>query len=165
MTETPVSGRIVVGVDGSDAGTAALVWAVGQAETSGADLEVVTVWTYDAMLDDASVNRTLAEARRAHVHELEKLVTAVTKEHAGVPAQCSAPTGDPAEVLVDLAKDATMLVVGSHGKGKLREVLAGSVSSACLRHATCPVAVIPPPARTPDSPLGKQLAGFVAGKP
>ncbi|MGW4057642.1 universal stress protein [Amycolatopsis sp. NPDC004747] len=158
MTETTAKGRIVVGVDGSDAGTAALVWAAGQAAASGAELDVVAVWLHDAMLDDASVNRTLEEARRVHVHELEKLVTAVTKDFTGVTARCSAPDGDPAGVLTDRAKDATMLVVGSHGKGKVRAALAGSVSSACLRHANCPVAVIPPPARTPDSPLGRRLA-------
>jgi nucleotide-binding universal stress UspA family protein len=163
MTEATAKGRIVVGVDGSDAGTAALVWAAGQAAASGAGLEVVTVWLHDAMLDDASVNRTLEEARRVHFHELEELVTAVTKDLPGVAARCLAPDGDPAEILIDRAKDATMLVVGSHGKGKLREVLAGSVSSACLRRATCPVAVIPPPARTPDSPLGRLLAE-VAGE-
>ncbi|WP_284740493.1 universal stress protein [Amycolatopsis sp. RTGN1] len=164
MTEATVKGRIVVGVDGSDAGTAALVWAAAQAEAIGAELDVVTVWLHDEMLDDASVNRNLEEARRVHFHELQKLVTAVTKDHAGVVARCSAPDGDPAGVLTERAKDATMLVVGSHGKGKLREVLAGSVSSACLRHATCPVAVIPPPARTPESPLGRRLADVTPAK-
>jgi nucleotide-binding universal stress UspA family protein len=164
MTETTAKARMVVGVDGSDAGTAALIWAAGQAEASGAELDVVTVWLHDAMLDDASVNRTLEEARRVHVHELEKLVAAVTKDHSGVTARCSAPDGDPAGVLTERAKDATMLVVGSHGKGKLREVLAGSVSSACLRHATCPVAVIPPPARTPGSALGRQVAEVAPAK-
>ncbi|MDS0134752.1 MULTISPECIES: universal stress protein [unclassified Amycolatopsis] len=43
MTEATANGRIVVGVDGSDAGTAALVWAAGQAAVSGAELDVVTV--------------------------------------------------------------------------------------------------------------------------
>ncbi|MEU5266883.1 universal stress protein [Amycolatopsis sp. NPDC021455] len=158
MTEATAKGRIVVGVDGSDAGTAALLWAAAQAETSGAELDVVTVWTYDAMLDDTSVNRSIGEARRMHVHELEELVTAVTKGFTGVTARCSAPDGDPADILVDWAADAAMLVVGSHGKGKLREVLTGSVSGACLRRATCPVVVIPPPARAPESRLGRQLA-------
>ncbi|GAB3147686.1 universal stress protein [Amycolatopsis stemonae] len=163
MTEATAKGRIVVGVDGSEAGTAALVWAAGQAETSGAELDVLTVWMHDEMLDEASVNRTLEEARRVHFHELEKLVAAVTKNLSGVTARCSVPDGDPAGILTDRAKDATMLVVGSHGKGRLRGVLAGSVSSACLRHATCPVAVIPPPARTPDSPLGRRLAELTQG--
>ncbi|MGW5718554.1 universal stress protein [Amycolatopsis sp. NPDC003865] len=158
MTEATGKGRIVVGVDGSDAGLAALLWATGQAAAGGAELEVVTVWTHDAMLDDASVNRTLEEARRVHFHELEKLVASVTKDRTGVDARCLAPDGDPAAILTDRAKDATMLVVGSHGKGKLHAALTGSVSGACLRHATCPVAVIPPPARTPESPLGRRLA-------
>ncbi|HWD05310.1 MAG TPA: universal stress protein [Amycolatopsis sp.] len=164
MTETTAKGRIVVGVDGSGASTAALIWAAAQAEPTGAELDVVTVWLHDSMLDDASVNRTLEEARTVHLHELESLVTAVTKDHPGVTARCSAPDGDPAEVLTGRAKGATMLVVGSHGRGRLREALAGSVAKACLRRASCPVAVIPPPARAPESPLGRRLAEVVPGK-
>ncbi|MFG1647571.1 universal stress protein [Amycolatopsis sp. NPDC049252] len=156
MTEQ--SARIVVGVDGSDAGTAALIWAVDQAAASGAEVDALTVWTHDAMLDDVSADRTLEEARGVHFHELETLVAAVTKDRAGVTVHCSAPDGDPAETLTTKAKNATMLVVGSHGRSRLREALTGSVSGACLRLATCPVAVIPPPARTPESSLGRRLA-------
>ncbi|WP_310970368.1 MULTISPECIES: hypothetical protein [unclassified Amycolatopsis] len=42
------------------------------------------------------MNRTLEEARRVHLHELEKLVTAVTKDLTGMTVRCSAPDGDPA---------------------------------------------------------------------
>ena len=51
--------------------------------------------------------------------------------------------GDPIHVLPELARGAAMLVVGRHRGGVVREVLLGSVSAACVRHATCPVVVIP----------------------
>jgi nucleotide-binding universal stress UspA family protein len=158
---TEISARIVVGVDGSDASTAALIWALDQATANGAEVDAVTVWTHDAMLDDESAGRTLEEAREVHVHELETLLAAVTNDRPAVEVRCSAPDGDPADTLTALTVEATMLVVGSHGRGWLGDVLAGSVSSACLRHATCPVVVIPPLARTPESSLGQRVAKVI----
>lgn len=153
MTEESARSRIVVGVDGSEAGTAALVWAADQASGQGADLEAVMVWMHDA-----SGGRTLAEARQVHTHDLETRVTAALKGRPEVSFECLALDGDASDVLVDLSRDATMLVVGSHGTGRLRDILVGSVSSACLRHASCPVVVIPPAARNPVTRLGRLLA-------
>ena len=158
MTEESATSRIVVGVDGSETGTAALVWAAEQASAQGADLEAVMVWVHDAMLDDASAGRTMAEARQVHLHDLETRVTAALKGRAEVSFECLAPDGDASDVLVDLSRDATMLVVGSHGTGRLRDILVGSVSGACLRHASCPVVVIPPAARKPETRLGRLVA-------
>jgi hypothetical protein len=44
--------------------------------------------------------------------------------------------------LIDLSKEAQMIVVGSRGQGMARRVLLGSVSSGLIHHAHCPVAVI-----------------------
>lgn len=51
--------------------------------------------------------------------------------------------GDPMHILPELAHRAAMLVVGRHQGGLVRQALLGSVSAACVRHATCPVVVIP----------------------
>jgi nucleotide-binding universal stress UspA family protein len=50
--------------------------------------------------------------------------------------------GHPAAVLLDQAKDAELLVVGSHGHGGLAGAILGSVSQRCTQHATCPVVVV-----------------------
>jgi nucleotide-binding universal stress UspA family protein len=54
--------------------------------------------------------------------------------------------GDPAAVLVRRSEGADMLVVGSRGHGGFERLLVGSVSEKCVRHATCSVIVIRPPA-------------------
>jgi nucleotide-binding universal stress UspA family protein len=50
--------------------------------------------------------------------------------------------GNPAQVLLDAARGADLLVVGSRGHGGFAEALLGSVSQHCVHHARCPVVVI-----------------------
>jgi nucleotide-binding universal stress UspA family protein len=51
--------------------------------------------------------------------------------------------GNPAQVLLDAAAGAQMLVLGSRGHGTLAGMLLGSVSQHCVQHAPCPVVVVP----------------------
>jgi nucleotide-binding universal stress UspA family protein len=50
--------------------------------------------------------------------------------------------GNAAQVLLDAANGAELLVVGSRGHGGFAEALLGSVSHACVHHARCPVVII-----------------------
>ncbi|MER5959744.1 universal stress protein, partial [Streptomyces sp. NPDC001893] len=52
--------------------------------------------------------------------------------------------GNAAEVLVDAAEGAEMLVVGGRGHGGFRRALLGSVSQQVAHHAPCPVTIIRP---------------------
>ena len=53
--------------------------------------------------------------------------------------------GDAGARLAKAAEDADLLVVGSHGKGRLYHAVLGSVAEECVRLARCPVVVIPVP--------------------
>lgn len=63
--------------------------------------------------------------------------------------------GKPAQVLLDEAREADLLVVGSRGRGGFAGLLLGSVSHQCALHAPCPIAIVHSPA--------KQAAGL--GRP
>jgi nucleotide-binding universal stress UspA family protein len=53
--------------------------------------------------------------------------------------------GNPGHKLASAARGADLLVVGSHGHGRLLHAVLGSISEACIRHAPCPVVVTPQP--------------------
>ena len=50
--------------------------------------------------------------------------------------------GNPAQVLLDAAVGADLLVVGSRGHGEFAEALLGSVSQNCVHHASGPVLIM-----------------------
>jgi nucleotide-binding universal stress UspA family protein len=75
----------------------------------------------------------------------EKALAAVQEETADVEVQCVAAEGQAAHVLLEEAKDADLLVVGSRGHGGFAGLLLGSVSQQCAHHASCPVVVVNEP--------------------
>jgi nucleotide-binding universal stress UspA family protein len=137
--------RIVVGVDGSPDGDRALQWAVGEAGRRGGTVQAVIAWTWDA-IDGAVVVKTHpSEERTAAERKLAHAVAQASTAHPGVTVASEIVEGRPAEVLVDAATDADLLVVGSHGHGRLHHAVVGSVAEECIRAAVCPVVVIPVP--------------------
>jgi nucleotide-binding universal stress UspA family protein len=59
----------------------------------------------------------------------------------------------PAKALIDASKEASVLVVGSRGRGGFAGLLLGSVSQQCIVHAACPVVVVPSgPDERPPAP-------------
>ncbi len=64
----------------------------------------------------------------------------------GVPVERRPVRGEPGPVLVERARTADLLVVGSHGQRGLLGTMVGSVSQYCVDHATCPVVVVKPAA-------------------
>jgi nucleotide-binding universal stress UspA family protein len=134
--------RIVVGVDGSAVSVRAMRWALGQAEATGAVVEAVIAWNIPTgygvgptVIDGEDVAGIAEQSLAAAVDE-------ASAAHPGVSAQRWVLRGDPAAVLVDQAKDADLLVVGSHGHGSFAGALLGSVSQHCVQHAACPVVVV-----------------------
>jgi nucleotide-binding universal stress UspA family protein len=73
---------------------------------------------------------------------LDDFVRETLGEQPAVPVRADLVEGEAAEVLLRAAADASVLVLGSHGRGRLLSALLGSVSAQCLRRARCPVVII-----------------------
>lgn len=140
------AGRIIVGVDGSRSASAALRWAVRQAERTGDTVEAVIAWQYPvvggaygwpvvAMIDGTDV---AAAAEKT----LEDAIAEVTGPGTAVTVVRKVVEGYPPSVLVEESAGADLLVVGSRGHGTFAEALLGSVSQHCAHHARCPVVVV-----------------------
>ncbi|MEU5657555.1 universal stress protein [Streptomyces sp. NPDC047737] len=137
-------GRIVVGVDGSDASVKALRWAVRQAELTGDTVEAVNSWEYPST-SWASMMPGMPEdfdpQAVATVALTEALEEALGAEGAAAVEKIVV-IGNPAQSLLDRSKGANLLVVGARGYSGFKATLLGSVSLHVTQHATCPVTVV-----------------------
>ena len=137
MAKSPL---IVVGVDGSPASVAALRWAARQAELTGGRLEAVRSWQYPTQFDEIFYAETSHWSKSAET----SLSDALAEAGIGDDVACERTVieGHPAAVLVSRCVNADLLVVGSRGHGGFAGLLLGSVSSAAIARAACPVVVV-----------------------
>jgi nucleotide-binding universal stress UspA family protein len=135
------SRRIVVGVDGFESSKAALRWAIHQAKLTGAVVEAVTAWHIPAgsgMVPVADMPDYQEDARIVLTEAIAEMATLDTD----VEVRPRVVQGRAAQVLVQAAEGADLLVVGSRGHGGLAEALLGSVGQYCVHHAPCPVVIM-----------------------
>ena len=149
--------RIVVGLDDSPGGRAALRFALQDAVRRGARVDVVAAFrgpehrpSFDGRPPVPPSERSTAELT-ASVRALasERVDEALAELGSSVvppPVTVLAVGGHAGEVLVHTARTADLLVVGSRGRGRVAGAVLGSVSLHCVLHATCPVTVVHPAA-------------------
>jgi nucleotide-binding universal stress UspA family protein len=75
---------------------------------------------------------------------LAERLTGWGEKYPDVPVQHIVARNRPARRLLELARSAQLVVVGSRGRGTLSCLFVGSVSHALLHHAPCPVAIVRP---------------------
>lgn len=146
---------IVVGVDGSPESVLALRWAKKLAAPLEATIKAVSVWHLDMFFGPFSIS-----ARDGETIMREVLKDALVAAFGDAPPEGlieACRTGRPAEILLEEAESAQMLIVGSRGHGGFAGLLLGSTSSSCAAHARCPVLVVRPAAKTDEAP-GKTTA-------
>lgn len=148
MADRPDRGRIVVGFDGSEHAKQALDWAIGEAVLRQAQLDVVFAWQAPVVVSPIGLPGPaldLTEFEKEAEQLLDHEVDAALERAAQRPLEVRRLTipGGAAHALLELAKDADLLVVGGRGHGGFAALLLGSVSQQVVHHAPCPVAVIP----------------------
>lgn len=136
--------KIVVGVDGSAASNAALRWALEEARLRGARLEAVHAFASPEVSTTSQalhlIETDFAAYRAAGAEIVDRALSDAGAE--SVEIERSVVEGPPAAALLDAAKEADLLVVGSRGHGGFAGLLLGSVSEQCAHHAPCPVVIV-----------------------
>ncbi|BBY20279.1 universal stress protein [Mycobacterium stomatepiae] len=157
MTAPEKRNGIVVGVDGSAASNAAVVWAARDAALRNVSLTLVHMFetfvpTFPQVPMPSGVALWQLDDGRQALEQAVKMARDVVQADRKVAITSEVKPSPAVPTLVEMSDDAEMIVVGSTGRGAVERVLLGSVSSAVVRGAKCPVAVIRPDAPTP--PLG-----------
>src|SRR5579875_3899993 len=157
----PAGPRVVVGVDGSEAARAALVYAAEEARLRGALLEVVHAWQYP--FDMAATTYSVPVPAGEMKQWAEQVVDDMLSDAEVDPARVArvAVNGPAAPVLMEAAKGADLLVVGTRGHNRMTGLFLGSVSQYLAVHAPCPVLVVhgPPAHRAPPPQPAPATAG------
>ena len=139
---------IVVGADGSESSLDALHWAVDEGRRRSCPVKAVLAWTLPYPVPTFGRFSDPEWLQREAEELLENLLRKELADAAHVQIDRQVEEGPAARVLLDAARDASMVVVGSRGHGGFTGLLLGSVSQQLVHHAACPVVVIPPRAPT-----------------
>lgn len=147
---TPHRG-VVVGTDGSPPAQTALQWAACEAALRHVPLTVahvtpsLPVAASLAVWPTGRVPEEVLEEEEADARAVIDAAVALVRELGGgdrPEVTSELLFGRPVPTLVDLSKEASMLVVGCRGHSARDRRLLGSVTTGLLHHAHCPVAVI-----------------------
>lgn len=133
--------KILVGVDGSENALRAVDVAAVIARSLGARVTLLNVIApSEATLFTGRSTRPLEEETMGD----ERLRAAVdSMRRGGVDHDTAVEFGHPADIIVRMAENYDMVVVGSRGLGSIEGFLLGSVSSKVLHHVRVPALVVP----------------------
>jgi nucleotide-binding universal stress UspA family protein len=147
---------VVVGIEGSPAGRAALEWAFREGLARGTTVTVVHAWGQGPGRD--------VEAVRASSCMVVAAIAEAERAVGGRPpvVECSR-AGAAARVLIEEAADADLLVVGRGHRAGVVDVIGHSVSAEVVRHASCPVVIVPAPTAESSRSFDVTDAAMVVG--
>jgi len=142
-----VTPAVVVGIDGSSGADAALRFAAEEATQRGLPLRIVCAWEAAAATYVGEAFAPTADSFVEAEHHADEVLRIALERLADGPAietEALAIEGHPATVLIEQARDAVLLVVGSRGRSTAASLLLGSVSQKLAHHAPCPLVIVPP---------------------
>lgn len=163
---------ILVGVDGSPDSDRAVTWATREAALR--QLRITFLHIVEPVVTDWPMRRVQADIAQWQQDSADKIIDQARNRVHAVAGESKPPEvntevmyADIPSSFIDASKEAHMVVVGSRGMGAFGRLLLGSVSTALVHHAHCPVAVIHAdqfPAPGPDAPVLLGIDGSPASE-
>jgi nucleotide-binding universal stress UspA family protein len=142
------TGPVLLAVDGSEAGEAAVAFAFAEAALCGAPLVALHVWNtrseraLDDPLDPMHIVVDVGRLEEAQQELLDGTLAPHRAAHPEVEVQPRLVRSRIRAALLEASGEARLVVVGARGRGGFQGMLLGSVSQALLHHADCPVIVV-----------------------
>jgi nucleotide-binding universal stress UspA family protein len=138
--------RFLVPIDLSDVTHTVIQTAVNAADRNHARVFLLHVVSPDSDLKD--IGRTLlcnmnGGDRFDWFRKMRRIAQNLEKHGADVITLVA--SGSPGQVILDTAKaeEIDLIVIGTHGHGKLYDMTVGSVTEDVIRKSKCPVLVVP----------------------
>lgn len=167
---------VVVGFHDRPHSREALTWAAEEATTRGLPLLVLYAANYPGMIVPEGAHFETDSGALAAANEVTaRGVAQAVTERPGIVVSGQTDVTSPARALVEASSAATLLVIGSRGRGPVLGTLLGSISLVVPARALCPVVVVkqecattrPGPARrvvvgTDGSPAAGAAVAFAA---
>jgi nucleotide-binding universal stress UspA family protein len=140
----PGARGVVVGAALEPTDDAVLEFAAVEAERTGSALRIVHALPIPQALlaSDLIAPVSVDEVREFEERQLRVAVDELAARHPDLSIETSTPQDSAAHALLDAANDASLVVVGTHGRGLLRRLVLGSVSHDLVLDTPCPVVVV-----------------------
>ena len=136
---------VVVAVDGGEPSNNAVRWAANTANKRGVPLRLASSYTMPQFLYAEGMvppQELFDDLQRECLHKIEEAKKLALEVAPDLEIGHTVVEGSPIDMLLDMSKSSTMIVMGSSGLGGLSGMVLGSVSAAVVSHASCPVVVV-----------------------
>lgn len=143
-TTLEVTDGILVGHDGSEPAAEAVRWAAALAGRLGTPLHIIRSWSISSAPRPSTAKPgyvpPLTDFEDAVLERLREDIAALA-----LPGEvnCHVLHGPAGRRLLEVSPKAEMLVIGSRGAGGFLGLHFGSTADQVVRHARCPVVVVP----------------------
>jgi nucleotide-binding universal stress UspA family protein len=141
----PRRGSIVVGIDDDDSSNPAVGFAVREAAADGSPLHLVHAWLTGSPAYPLRADRTDSSTTALEMHRriLARAAQHARDQEPRLEITESLVRDNPVSALSHRAHEATMIVIGTHGRGPVAGVLLGSVAWDLLGNVPTPLCVVP----------------------
>ena len=143
------SKKVLIPLDFSDDSRRALVYGMALAASTGAQVSLLTViedrFPYPELFAwDHPDEEFYKSMRERALHHMEELLQGTAEP--GTTVERLVVRGRPRQEIVAVAADvgADLIVLARHGSSGIRHAFMGSTAESVLRHARCPVLMLPP---------------------